>query len=236
MWRRTYLLLLFVRIYFALCPSYLHPDENFQGPEVIAGKGIPTSRVRGTDSKKGTVFDYPSRRTWEWTSDRPIRSVFPLWPAYGLPMVLLQWLWPRGSDEPVDTTAIYYTLRVVMFILSFVLEDWAIHELVHSPRYRRQAVVLVASSYVTWTYQTHTFSNSVETLIVLWSLVLIERIANEEVGASTYPPDSQLMISECFALFKLCLGLLACLWHFQPNHVSSFRYDTRHHTAATVLE
>lgn len=38
MWRRTYLLLLAVRLWFALSPSYLHPDENFQGPEVIAGK------------------------------------------------------------------------------------------------------------------------------------------------------------------------------------------------------
>ena len=38
MWRRTYFLLILVRIYFALSPSYLHPDENFQGPEVVAGK------------------------------------------------------------------------------------------------------------------------------------------------------------------------------------------------------
>lgn len=38
MWTRTYLLLLAVRLYFALAPSYIHPDENFQGPEVIAGK------------------------------------------------------------------------------------------------------------------------------------------------------------------------------------------------------
>lgn len=37
MWRRTYLLLLLIRVYFALSPSYLHPDENFQGPEVYAG-------------------------------------------------------------------------------------------------------------------------------------------------------------------------------------------------------
>jgi hypothetical protein len=37
MLRRSYALLLLVRIYFALSPSYLHPDENFQGPEVIAG-------------------------------------------------------------------------------------------------------------------------------------------------------------------------------------------------------
>jgi phosphatidylinositol glycan class Z len=40
MWRRTYLLLLLVRIYFAFAPSYLHPDENFQGPEVLAGKSL----------------------------------------------------------------------------------------------------------------------------------------------------------------------------------------------------
>ncbi len=38
MWTRIYLLLLAVRFYFAISPSYIHPDENFQGPEVIAGK------------------------------------------------------------------------------------------------------------------------------------------------------------------------------------------------------
>ena len=42
MWRRTYFLLILVRIYFALSPSYLHPDENFQGPEVVAGMPHPT--------------------------------------------------------------------------------------------------------------------------------------------------------------------------------------------------
>lgn len=75
-----------------------------------------------------------------------------------------------------------------MFILSFVLEDWAIHELLHSLRHRRQAVILVASSYVTWTYQSHTFSNSIETLLVAWSLVLIERIVREKVGFGTCFP------------------------------------------------
>lgn len=69
-----------------------------------------------------------------------------------------------------------------MFALSFVLEDWALHELVSSPRHRRVAILLVASSYVTWTYQTHTFSNSIETLAVAWSLVLIDRIVETKVG------------------------------------------------------
>ena len=97
-------------------------------------------------------------------------------------MILLRWLWTETGNEVVAPKIIYYTLRIVMFILSFVLEDWAIHELVHSPRQRRIAVILVASSYVTWTYQTHTFSNAVETLVVLWSLVLIRRILDNKVG------------------------------------------------------
>ena len=74
---------------------------------------------------------------------------------------------------------------MVMFILSFVLEDWAIFELVHSPKQRSVAVSLVASSYVTWTFQSHTFSNSLETLLVAWSLVLIDRITHEKVGCTS---------------------------------------------------
>jgi phosphatidylinositol glycan class Z len=98
-------------------------------------------------------------------------------------MTILTWVWAEDAKGTVPPDAIYYALRVVMFILSFVLEDWAIFELVHSPRHRSVAVALVASSYVTWTFQTHTFSNSLETLLVAWSLVLIDRITHEKVGS-----------------------------------------------------
>lgn len=128
-------------------------------------------------AREGELFGYRNARTWEWTVANPIRSVFPLWPVYGLPMALLKGLWSRGSDGLISPATIYYATRIFMLILWFVLEGWAIHELVHSPRKRKDAVMLVASSYVTWTYQTHTFSNSVETLIVLWCLVLMQRIA-----------------------------------------------------------
>lgn len=96
-------------------------------------------------------------------------------------MVVLHWIWSEIGGNEVPPQVIYYTLRALMFILSFVLEDWAIHELVQSPRHRRLAVTLVASSYVTWTYQTHTFSNSIETLVVAWSLVMIQRILDNTV-------------------------------------------------------
>jgi len=99
-------------------------------------------------------------------------------------MLLLRWLWiGNGNDGEIPPIAVFWTLRVLMFALSFVLEDWALHELVQSPRHRRIAVLLVASSYVTWTYQTHTFSNSIETLAVAWSLVLIHRIVENKVGS-----------------------------------------------------
>ncbi|KAH6622402.1 GPI mannosyltransferase 4 [Boeremia exigua] len=167
MWRRIYFLLVLVRVYFALSPSYLHPDENFQGPEVIAGR----------------VFDYPVHETWEFTAAHPIRSVFPLWLAYGWPMYILRWLW-EGFGYDVSPAVVYRALRVLMLALSLVLEDWAVHELVESPRARRVAVSLVASSYVTWTFQTHTFSNSLETLLVCWSLVLVQRIAADKKRSS----------------------------------------------------
>ncbi|KAL2365058.1 hypothetical protein RJZ56_002029 [Blastomyces dermatitidis] len=171
MWRRTYLLLLVVRVYFALSPSYLHPDENFQGPEIFAGQ----------------IFNYPSKQTWEFTSDHPIRSVFPLWLLYGVPMTLLKWLWTEDGTGSAPPVLVYYVLRGSMFVLSFVMEDWAIHELVSSsPRLRRQTVVLVASSYVTWTFQTHTFSNSLETLLVAWTLVLMQRILENKVHTHFY--------------------------------------------------
>ena len=97
-------------------------------------------------------------------------------------MLLLRWVWNGSGKDDVTPSVVYWTLRALMFLLSFVMEDWAIQELIHSPRHRGVAMLLVASSYVTWTYQTHTFSNSIETLLVAWSLVLIQRITANKVG------------------------------------------------------
>lgn len=188
MWRRIYLLLILVRLYFALSPSYLHPDENFQGPEVIAGTFPAQSKQPSqllTLLLIGEVFAYPVHHTWEFTSDYPVRSTFPLWLVYGFPMLVLRSLW-EGIGKEVPPPVVYWTLRILMFTLSFVLEDWALQELVHETKQRRVALILVASSYVTWTYQTHTFSNSIETLVVLWSLVLIARIVQDKVRYSGY--------------------------------------------------
>lgn len=140
-------------------------------------------------------------------------------------MLLLRWLWiGNGNDGEIPPIAVFWTLRVLMFALSFVLEDWALHELVQSPRHRRVAVMLVASSYVTWTYQTHTFSNSIETLAVAWSLVLIHRIVENKVGR--VDQNCKSCTDKCAAtFFCLCFSytcICRCFRCFQPDYLPCF--------------
>src|SRR4030095_14965581 len=86
MWRRTYLLLILVRLYFALSPSYLHPDENFQGPEIIAGEAQGTTRDsrRGLTSRRQDLsISKPPNLGMDFFSSNPKRvpTVANVWPA-----------------------------------------------------------------------------------------------------------------------------------------------------------
>jgi len=147
-------------------------------------------------------------------------------------MLLLRWLWiGNGQEGEIPPIAVFWTLRVLMFLMSFVLEDWAIHELIQSPRHRRIAVLLVASSYVTWTYQTHTFSNSVETLVVAWSLVLIQRIVDSQVRGPLAPHTLDYSnLREATILYSFIHGARSFrrLRDFQPYYFPCFLVDTRH--------
>jgi len=140
-----------------------------------------SSNCAQTYSPSGRIFKFPVHESWEFTSSSPIRSAFALRPIYGLPMLILRWLSAGFSSEAFHPILMFRGLRIVMFLLSFILEDWAIHELVESRPQRRTALMLVASSYVTWTWQAHTFSNAIETIVVLWSVVFIRRLARFEV-------------------------------------------------------
>lgn len=173
----------------------------------------------------GRIFAFPSKLPWEFTVEHPIRSIFPLWATYELPMSLLKWFYTEiGSGSP-PPHLVYYALRGGMFLLSFVLEDWAIYELVPSPRHRRATVVLVASSYVTWTYQTHTFSNSLETLLVAWGLVLIRRIVENKVREIKLQSTQFALTSVAATLVLLlprCARLHRRRGRLQPHHLPGF--------------
>ncbi|KAK4570007.1 alpha 1,2 mannosyltransferase [Recurvomyces mirabilis] len=105
-------------------------------------------------------------------------SIFPLRLIYAPSLIIFKWLC-HGMGYQATPMAAFYVLRGSMFLLSFVLEDWALHELLPDQQERGSALLLVASSYVTWTFQMHTFSNSIETIIVLWCLVLMRRMQHD---------------------------------------------------------
>jgi hypothetical protein len=152
-------------------------------------------------------------------------------------MMILRWLWEGIGYDEVPPAVAYWMLRTIMFTLSFVLEDWAIYELIRPIRRRRLAVLLVASSYVTWTFQTHTFSNSIETLLVLWSLVLVERIVENKVRhhkfEKAYPANSA-------AAFRNSRILRTCILidtrNLQPDYIPRVRIFTMSETSTSLLE
>ena len=97
--RGLYLLLILVRLYFALSPSYIHPDEHLQGPEVIAGD----------------IFHWEVDLPWEFVSNSPIRSIFPLYVIYGTPLILIRALY----GPHINSTVVFRALRLTFFLLSF---------------------------------------------------------------------------------------------------------------------
>ena len=91
---------------------------------------------------------------------------------------------------------LFRAVRLTFFCLSFLngtflhnphslylanlVQDWAVSRLARET-HRRSAVLLYASSYVTWTFQTHTFSNSIEAILVSCSLVTILTFKHTQV-------------------------------------------------------
>jgi Alg9-like mannosyltransferase family len=136
-------------------------------------------------------------------------------------MLILRSLWGGLWKDELPPYVVYWTLRILMFTLSFVLEDWALQELVNSPRQRRTAIILMASSYVTWTYQTHTFSNAGETLVLLWSLVIISRILENKVGFSKILSAMLTSLGTNRDPELRGAGIPVCVGIFQSNYVPS---------------
>ncbi|KAA8898554.1 hypothetical protein TRICI_006509 [Trichomonascus ciferrii] len=156
-WRGIFFVTILLRTYFSISNSYIHPDEHFQGPEAVADK----------------VFGWATQKSWEFTSDHPARSYLSLWTVYGIPMSFLEAIFAETRGPGLDPLTIFYALRIIFALGTWVLCDMAIDRLSNTKQDRIKGLLFVASSYVTWTFQSHTFSNSLETVLLLWCLVII---------------------------------------------------------------
>ncbi|CAN6662578.1 GPI mannosyltransferase 4 [Trichomonascus vanleenenianus] len=176
-WRGVFLLTIVLRTGFALSPSYIHPDEHFQGPEAVADK----------------VFGWATRKPWEFTGEHPARSFLPLYVFYALPMSFVASIFGDESASRVDAGTMFYALRLLFAMGTWVLSDMAIDRLADAKQDKIKGMLFAATSYVTWTYQSHTFSNSIETVVLLWCLVIIHEFEARGVNAASRHFDAAML-------------------------------------------
>ncbi|KAI3404729.2 SMP3 [Candida oxycetoniae] len=152
-WRNVYLFTIPLRFVFALSNSYIHPDEHFQSVEVLTSK----------------ILGYETHIPWEFETFHAARSFGPLYVLYGPLLYLVKYL---GLElTPIQ---IWYLLRLQMCILSWLVTDLCLYWMLPSKQERIKAIFFTSTSFVTLVFQNHLFSNSVETLVVLVAIYIID--------------------------------------------------------------
>ncbi|XP_010957601.2 GPI mannosyltransferase 4 [Camelus bactrianus] len=149
-----------LRLVWCLLPQtgYVHPDEFFQSPEVMAED----------------VLGIEAARPWEFHPSSPCRTVvFPLLTSGSAFWLLRLWEESGAWPGPVSGYVLLVGPRLLLTALSFAL-DMAVYHL--APCWgaeRWNALVLLSGSYVTLVFYTRTFSNAIEGLLFAWLLVLV---------------------------------------------------------------
>lgn len=167
---RTVLAVLYVlRVILCLLPQhgYIQPDEFFQFTEPAADR----------------VLGCQTFLAWELTRSHPIRSMFfPVVVAQSA-FRLIRWFTPQPSGY-----VLLVIPRLLIAISSFIC-DWTLTVILRDMgRNERQTFwcrLSLASCYVFFTYMTHTFSNSIETVLLSLLLVSVFRSVRSPEGTSS---------------------------------------------------
>lgn len=199
---------LIARAVLATRMTYLHPDEHLQGPQIMANG----------------LFGWAAQIPWEFRDTSPIRSFVPLWLQYGIPMSVF-------SDYMNPMKALLF-LRLTSAAITFILEDMAVDRLASNKSDKLQSLIFLNTSYVTLTWQSHTFSNSLETILVLWYIVILDEFEKRRRSQTGFDRgyDSLLLGSlvalgifnrPTFPAFLLLpsLNLVRFFWHHKLNGI-----------------
>lgn len=154
-WRHVYLGTIGLRLVLGLGDSYIHPDEHFQSFEVLTA----------------SIFNYTTSPPWEFASTLPARSFGPLYLFYG---PLLYFIRFTGIvSTPIH---IWYLVRLQNVLLGWVFTDMCIHRMLPTKPERIKGIFFTLTSYATLVFQSHTFSNSIETILVLFCVYVVDEL------------------------------------------------------------
>ncbi|RWS25910.1 GPI mannosyltransferase 4-like protein [Leptotrombidium deliense] len=179
--RRDYLLIAVyaLRILLCLAPEhgYIQPDEFFQFTEPIAERLL------------GVKAYIP----WEFSEAHPIRSVF-------LPLLIAGSSFKAIAATNLASSWLLLVIpRLVITLLSFV-SDYCLYQICNllDKHAARNAQIVFATSYLVLTYCTHTFTNSIE--LVLLSLLLLFTAKCVKSGKTQH--SSAIATITCIGLFN----------------------------------
>ncbi|KAH3900294.1 glycosylphosphatidylinositol-alpha 1,2 mannosyltransferase SCDLUD_003266 [Saccharomycodes ludwigii] len=179
--------------FFVIQPSYIHPDEHFQCMEILMWIW----------NKNGFAVDLP----WEFVEGA--RSFVPIVVWY-LPLYSLF----NNYDNTVSPTLLIKITRLYNFFIYFAILFFYIKARVFpnsAKRKRNKVLFLIITSYVTIAYQSHSFSNGIETNLLLLSLWCIDKCADK---APILSGSNCTNIGNKNILPWLCLGVLISIGVF----------------------
>ncbi|XP_075058339.1 GPI alpha-1,2-mannosyltransferase 4 [Mixophyes fleayi] len=148
-----------LRVVWCLVPQkgYLHPDEFFQSPEVMAGD----------------ILDLDINRPWEFLPVFPCRTVLIPLLTSGTAFWIVEILHRLGFETALNCSYILLVLpRLFITVLSFLL-DYTVHQV--APAWGSdpwKSLVLLAMSHVTLVFYTRTISNAIEGMLFALLLLL----------------------------------------------------------------
>ncbi|RPD60643.1 hypothetical protein L226DRAFT_545128 [Lentinus tigrinus ALCF2SS1-7] len=204
--RVVYSSLLLLRLCFALFGTgYIHPDEWFQNGEAMAGR----------------TLGLHTHLTWEWDPIFPCRSIVPVWLTTGIPL----WLVGKLYEGDLNPRILFAAERLSFFFWSLLL-DYALYYLVHEP-VRSRALILLGSSYVMLTYQVRPFSNSIEAVLIAFSLLLLKKmLVTESMKVSTKTGYRYLVLLAFVATCGLFTRITFAAF-FLPVALEALKYTLR---------
>lgn len=144
--------------------GYIHPDEFFQSPEIVAGD----------------VFGFQTLRTWEFNATLPIRSILLPYIVTGLPFAILHKL-HTVTMLPLNTWVLAVAPRLVLCCLSTVIDVCAYKISCLLQVDPASVLAVIGTSYVTLVFHTRPFSNTLESvLFALLLLVLANHVLSKD--------------------------------------------------------
>lgn len=126
--------------------SYVHPDEHFQSLEILIGK----------------IYNLGITTPWEFNEQNAARSYVPLYLFYG-PLIYCAKI--LHINNPI---ALLMGARIQNFFFYITL--------FYKICSNQESRFIMLTSFITYAFQSHTFSNSIETLILLSVIYLFSYI------------------------------------------------------------